>query len=247
MLWYMRADLKRISRRIPRWIVLTLLYIALTAALVSISRADVQIAPLMILCEHYVVGFLPLVIGTVELAVILGDDFRAKTMQQAIGMGLSRTKIVLTKLFDLAALMLVDIVVFGALIFAANGVFHLGMGVDTTRELLLWLAGAWVKSVAYGSLSLILGFYAQNALFAMLAYIALASGVVNKMLGMALSMKALSALHLGRFLLTTEINTFFTHALLGHFDALALLAVLVYVVGGAAAAAYLFKNTELEL
>ena len=247
MLWYMRADLRRISRRIPRLIVLALLYIALVTVLVSISREDVQIAPLMILCEHYVVGFLPLVIGTIEMAVILGDDFRAKIMQQAIGMGISRTKIVLTKLIDLACLMLVDIVVFGVLVFAANGVFHLGMGVDTVRELLLWLVGAWVKSVAYGSLSLILGFYSQNALFAILALIALSSGIANKMLGMALGVKALSALHLGRFLLTSEINTFFTRALLGHFDIASLIVILVYIVGGAAAASWLFKNTELEL
>ena len=247
MLWYMRADLRRISRRIPRLIVLALLYIALTVALVSISRADVEIAPLMILCEHYVIGFLPLVIGTIEMAVILGDDFRAKTMQQAIGRGVSRTRVVLTKLLDLTVLMLIDIVVFGAVIFAANGVFRLGMSADAGRELLLWLLGAWVKSVAYGSLSLILGFYAQNALFAILAYIALSSGIANKMLGMALGMKALSALHLGRFLLSTEIDTLFTHALLGHFDLSALIVVLLYIAGGAAAAAYLFKNTELEL
>ena len=247
MLWYMRADLRRIGRRIPRLIVLALLYIVLAAALVSISRADVEIAPLMILAEHYLVGFLPLVIGTIELSVILGDDFHARTMQQAIGMGISRTKIVLTKLLDLACLMLIDIIVLGGLIFASNGVFQLGMGADTVRELLLWLVGAWVKSVAYGSLSLIIGFYAQNALFALLVYIALSSGIASKMLGMALSMKALSALHLDRFLLTAEINTFFTHALLGYFDAVALIVILIYVVGGAMAASYLFKNTELEL
>ena len=247
MLWYMRADFGRIGRRIPRLIVLGLLYIALSAALVSISRADVEIAPLMILAEHYVVGFLPLVIGTIELSVILGDDFHAKTMQQAIGMGIGRTKIVLTKLCDLAVLMLLDIAILGALLFAANGVFQLGMSADTGRELVLWLAGAWVKSVAYGSLSLIIGFYAQNALFAILVYIALSSGIANKMLSMVLGVKALSALHLDRFLLTTEINTFFTHALLGHFDAAALIVILIYIAGGAAAAAYLFKNTELEL
>lgn len=247
MLGYMRADLRRIGRRIPRLIVLALLYIALAAALVSISKSDVQIFPLMILCEHYVIGFLPLVIGTLEMAVILGDDFRARTMQQAIGMGVGRMQIVLTKLLDLAVLMLVDIAVFGAVLFATNGVFQLGMSVDTGRELLLWLVGAWVKSVAYGSLSLILGFYAQNALFAILLYVALASGVANKMLGMALSMKALSALHLGRFLLTTEINAFFTHALLGYFDPVSLIVVLIYVAGGAVAASYLFKSIELEL
>ena len=247
MLWYMRADLRRIGRRIPRLIVLALLYVALVAVLFIVSREDVQIAPLMILCEHYVVGFLPLVFGAVELAVLLGDDFHAKTMQQAIGLGVGRTKIVLTKLLDLAVLMLVDIAVFGALIFAANGVFRLGLQGDGVRELLLCLVGAWVKAVAYGSLSLILGFYAQNALYAILTYIALSSGILNKLLGTALGMKALAPLHLDRFLLTTEVDTFVTHALLGYFDPLALIAALLYIAGGAAAAAWLFQNTELEL
>lgn len=247
MLGYMRADIKRVGRRIPRLIVLALLYILTVVALAEISAEDVSISALMILFEHYVVGYFPLVIGTVEIAVILGDDFRARTMQQAIGMGVSRTRIVLCKLLDIAILILVDIVVFGAVILVANSVFHLGMNVDTVRELLLALIGAWVKSAACGSLSLILAFSAQNALFGILTYIALSSGIVKALLDMVLGMKALATLHLERFLLTAELNTFFTHALLGYFDIGALIAVLLYVAAGAAAAACLFKDVELEL
>ena len=245
---YICADLRRIYRRLPRLILLALIYIIVTAAFAdALSAGEIKAATLMIIFEHYVLGYFPLVIGLVEMSVLYSDDFRAKTMQQAIGMGISRTQVVLCKLLDMAVLMLVDILVFGAAILAAGGIWGAGAMAGVTAEFLLSLLSAWLKSVAYASLAMTLAFYTQNALFSMLVYIALASGVANTMLGMALGMKSLAPLHLSRFLLTAQANVFYTHALLGSFDLGSLLAVLIYIGAGAFVSSWLFKNVELEL
>lgn len=246
---YMYADLRRIYRRLPRLIVLTLIYIAVTAVLASaLGDGEIKAAPMMILFEHYAVGYFPLVIGLVEMASLYSDDFRAKTMQQAIGMGISRTEVVLCKLLDMTVLLLIDLAVFGAVTLAAGGIWGgAGMTAEVTGELLLTLLSAWLKAVAYASLSMTLAFYTQNALFSMLVYIALASGAANTMLGMALGMRSLAPLHLPRFLLTSQANAFYTHALLGYFDLASFLAVLIYIAAGAFASSWLFKNVELEL
>lgn len=246
MISYIRADLWRIFRRIPRLIVIVLLYALTTLVFVQLFRHEMELSPLMIAYEHYVVGFIPLVFGLVEMAAIYADDFRAKTMQAAIGRGMSRIKVVLCKLADMAILMFLDVAFFGVILLASGAIWKMGMGV-LAGELLLSLLSAWFKTVAYTSLAMALAFYTQNALFALLTYIALSSGIAAKAVSALLGLKALAPLHLERFLLTNQANVLYTQMLLGRVDPGALLTVLLYIAAGIALTAYLFSGVELEL
>ena len=51
-------------------------------------------------------------LGLFDILAVFSEDFKAKTMQVAIGRGVSRTQVVLTKLLDVAMVLLTDLVLF---------------------------------------------------------------------------------------------------------------------------------------
>ena len=53
-------------------------------------------------------SFMAMFLGLFDILAVFSEDFKAKTMQVAIGRGVSRTQVVLTKLLDVAMVLLTD-------------------------------------------------------------------------------------------------------------------------------------------
>ena len=120
MLNYIRADLHRILRRVPRIVILVLMYL-ITLAVVMNDAVSKNMNSIGFMADISSVFSITCVfLGMVEIMAVFADDFRAKTMQIAIGIGISRPKVVLAKLIDYAVLSVMDSLVL-MILFALGG------------------------------------------------------------------------------------------------------------------------------
>ena len=93
MIGYLFCDLHRLLRRFPRWLMLLLGLggLALCAAIFGQTGLYGEWSSwAYIAAIKAMIKPLSLMIGIIELFFVFGDDLKAKTMQAAIGTGLSR-------------------------------------------------------------------------------------------------------------------------------------------------------------
>ena len=94
---YVMTDFRRIGKRLPRILLVLAVYsILFIINLVTLTQGTLDSVNFVIMTESFI-GGMPLMIGTIELIAVFSDDFKAKTMQVAIGIGIPRYKVVLSK------------------------------------------------------------------------------------------------------------------------------------------------------
>lgn len=247
MLNYIFADLRRIVRRIPRAIAVTVIIAILAAVLVIYkSTSDQFTSVAFVLGVKQYLGFLPVLIGLVEMMSVFTEDFRAKTMQVAIGIGIPRYQIVLSKIIEAMALVLCDLLVIAALTLIMAPVLSVSLNASQMLELSGSLLGIWLGVTAYISLTGILIFFTQGTGIATILYIALASGVINMIFGLIFSIEAIAGLQLQRITLTTMIKQFDANAALGIFNFSTFFGILIYILAGVGITVAVFQKRELE-
>lgn len=128
MLNYIKADLYRISLRVPRWIVFGVI---LLVGLLIFTGQGAKNMTATDAVEMYtsMMGMVSMIIAITELVVVFGDDLAAKAMQTAIGRGMSRPKVVLVKWLEMIGLCLVDFLFYAVLLVivtALHGHFIIG-------------------------------------------------------------------------------------------------------------------------
>ena len=237
---YLRADLWRGFHTKARLILLTALMLVLAGILLYFRHDWVTLLEIEgIACQRV----LPLVLGVVEMAFIVGDDFGAKTFQCAIGRGMRRRDLVVSKYFSISLFLLMDMAV-EYLLFLA---FYLCWGKSTmVSDLVCIMLICWFRMVVYMSIAMIPAFFLQGNLFGVMTYALLAPGVIEMLLNLFLNDERLQFLHLDRFLPGMILNKLYTQTLLGLFDPKLILIALLFVAGGMIATWYLFRDIELE-
>ena len=250
MIGYLSCELRRLWRRFPRWLMLLLGMggLALCAAIFGQTglygawSSFAYVAAIKAMIKP-----LSLLIGVIELFFAFGDDLKAKTIQAAIGTGLSRTGLVLGKFVEVVLLTLADVLLYAAFLLAFGGLFQAGLLSVQLRELSAYLLVEWLKAVGYLSLTMILLFYKRSLGLALALYIALYAKVLHTLARLLLSVKAIDGLHLSRYTLTASLDTLQTYLIGGLSGVGPLLAVLAYCAFGCAVALLLFQKRELEL
>ncbi|MGL4284045.1 MAG: hypothetical protein ACRCSI_10700, partial [Eubacterium aggregans] len=104
----------------------------------------------MLAVEQYI-GFLTVMIGLVELLSVFSDDFKAKTMQVAIGLGIFRWCIVLCKLIEVMVLVLADLLIFALVVFIAAPFVRVAPNVQQVLEMMGNLFGVWLGIIGFSS------------------------------------------------------------------------------------------------
>lgn len=246
MLNYIIADLKRITLRIPRAIAMLVIYAGMVLFLMSVSSSDQwNVVSYMSAVEQYV-GFLMVMIGLVELVSIFADDFKAKTMQVAIGLGIPRWRVILCKLIEVMVLVLADLVVFALVAFIAAPCVRVAPSGSRMMEIIGKLFGVWLGTTAFASLSMILIFITQGTLGAIILYLAMASGVVNTLMEIILGLEGIKDFHLQRFTLTALVKMFDAKIILGTFSFSYFVGILIYIAIGYAVTLAVFRKRELD-
>lgn len=110
MIQYLYADLWRIGRRIPRWMIWILSLAIGVAVVVSASGKKnfnyVELGSSM----ETVLTILPAVLAMLNLYFVYEDDMQVKTMQIAIGRGTGRLAIIFSKWLQMVLLSIIDCV-----------------------------------------------------------------------------------------------------------------------------------------
>jgi len=242
---YVLADLKRIIKRLPRIIVMAIIYAALLAVIYAAYKNLWTSITFVLYVEQYI-AVLTTGLGLVELITVYADDFKAKTMQVAIGIGIPRRVVVLCKVIEAAVLTLIDLLLFALVAFAAGAVLHAGLETDQITEILISLLKVWLSVVSYVNLAMILMFFTQSTGPGTLLYLALSMGILNMLVSLLAGIEEIEFLHLDNYMLTTFIKTFTTRLMIGNFSAGALIGILVYIAIGYFLTVFLFRKRELE-
>ncbi|MCI2049769.1 MAG: hypothetical protein LKJ76_08650 [Lachnospiraceae bacterium] len=243
---YISADLKRICRRIPRAIVLASVYVILILIVVlSAGQNTWNSVTFTLIVEQYIAA-LTVIFGIIELISVYSDDFKAKTMQVAIGTGLQRDRVVFSKYTELLVLTFADLVLFAAAALISAAVVKTGYSADQAMEISVLCFKVWLSIAGYSSLSMILIFFTQATGLATLLYLGLAAKIVSALLSLLTDLDAIQFLHLNRLLLSTMLDTFGSRLVLNNFNVPSFIGILVYIGIGYAATVFLFRKRELE-
>lgn len=193
-------------------------------------------------------SFMAMFLGLFDILAVFSEDFKAKTMQVAIGRGVSRTQVVLTKLLDVAMVLLTDLVLFFVLTVGLS--WGLGApltGSRLTQHVIDFLV-QWLDGIGYTAVVLSLLFHLQSMLMPILLYLILSGRAVYAILRLFTfwGPEWLQKLHLDNYTLDAFLDTLRTHLVLGQLNPGALVGIAVYLVLGTVAAVLVFRKQELE-
>lgn len=245
---YLRTDIRRLLRRFPRWLMLFLSLGALSLMVSVMGQTGLygrwNAITYMAAIKTWIKP-LPLLIGLIEIIFIFGDDLKAKTMQAAIGTGLSRAGLVGCKLIETALFALFDVILYGLLTLLIGVVFQAALLGSQLGELAVYLLVAWLKVLGYTSITMILLFFTRSLGLSLVFYIALFTKIVHNAVSVLLSFGPMEKLHVERYTLTSYLDILQTY-LTGGSGLGPLLIVLGYIAAGCLAAMLLFQKRELE-
>lgn len=259
---YVAADLTRIFKRIPRMVLMLLsfgVYCLAVFIYYSINKifSDPAAAEygLQILYDPdivftaviNIVGYAACAFGLFELIHVFSDDFKAKTAQIAIGVGVSRAKVVFSKIMEVVILLAIDTVILlglGVAMSAILGDMMTGAQIaEYARTLFMTMM---VSNIAYISLVSILLFSTQSMTLSILAFLALKFNLVSLVIGLTDYVKALEPLNLTNYTLTNMLGKV-TGMLNGEaFRIVPVLAVAAYIAASIALTSVIYRKRELE-
>lgn len=245
MLNYIKADLFRILARGKRWILVGVVFFidaiifwpSAESGMTGVDNAEMI---------ESVLKWLPLAIGFIEIMYVFGDDFRGKTAQIAIGVGIKRRHVVLAKWLEMIILAFLDtllVVITGVVLcaFSAGAIPAELFGDLFVQTLMCVLAAA-----AYSAMVLPILFMSQGTTLSMLVYLLLSAGLIHKLMELIGRIKAISGLHLSNYTLTNCLNVLRSRLILGSLHFESLLGTLIYLGIFLFITDYFYRRLELE-
>ena len=245
MLNFIYADLRRIFFRVPRLIGTVLMYAALVLTL-NISTLSGVTPVGFVSAVSMFVGISAIVWGLFILIAVFADDFKAKTMQVAIGLGIPRSKIVIGKLLETVILTTFELSVLFLSILIASVFLKAGLNVSQVQELFICCCMAGINVISYISLTMILMFFTQSTGGGRVLYLALTSTMVFLAVDLLTSVEALERLHIAKLTLHNILEVGRVRWIVGTFDLRLFAGIILYVVLATILTIVLFRKRELE-
>lgn len=242
---YIVADLKRIVGRVPYWICMLLLIGYMMTLFLFQSLINWNAVTYLVTASAFA-GMLPIFFGLLVFIAVFSADFKTKTMQMAIGTGLSRAEVVLSKAVEVFVITIAGIFLIGVVVLLAGVVTGVGMNAAHAMEIInsLWMKG--VAIISYNYIAMILIFFTQKPGVGTMCYIALATPVVEILVSVINDIKLIKELDIRRFYLASLIDTAHTRLILGTFDIASFIGIAAYIMAGVAVTILLFRKRELE-
>lgn len=242
---YIVADLKRIVGRVPYWICMFLLIGYMMTLFLFQSLINWNAVTYLVTASAFA-GMLPIFFGLLVFIAVFSADFKTKTMQVAIGTGLSRAEVVLSKAVEVFVITIAGIFLIGVVVLSAGVVTGVGMNATHAMEIInsLWMKG--VAIISYNYIAMILIFFTQKPGVGTMCYIALATPVVEILISVINDIKLIKELDIRRFYLASLIDTAHTRLILGTFDIASFIGIAAYIMAGVAVTILLFRKRELE-
>lgn len=247
MLKYMRADLYRITRQIPRYVLLVL-FIGLYVIGLTVDGSSKELNGLGVTTNAgTAIAFVGAAIGVLELMAVFSEDFQAKTLQLAIGSGISRRHCMLAKLLEVTLLVFIDLVLCNLLLVA--GCTAVGIHFQSMQLLQLFVNSfcTTLTAVVATDVTMILLFYTQKTGVAGIVFLLLFVDPIAMLLSMVQTNEIVIRLHLQELTFSNLIGDISTQVGLGiSFPIRSVLLLCVYIVGFFFIGSTIFAKQELD-
>lgn len=194
-------------------------------------------------------SFFPFIIGLELFLSVYYDDFKSKSMQIAIGCGMPRYKVVLSKFIESVILLASQAVCVLAVALAVPAVMGISLNNSQAAELVSGVFTEMLRAVGYVSISAVPVFYTQNAVSGTICTALLSSKAVLISLSMVLGQEFIvnSFGDLTKYLFTVQLYTAqgaFVQS--GVFKLSLIPTVLIYILLPVLISVLCFNKKELE-
>lgn len=244
---YVLADISRLVRRIPRIVVLTLIYIGALIFFIYCYNTAVWNSVTFITTFTTCFSVVGILIGMTEFLFVYASDFKAKVMQMAIGRGLSRPKVVLAKFLEAGIMNIMSLVILCIITLIFGFVTGIHLNGNQVYELVIIFVMTVMEKLIYTAITSIFLFLLQNAGLSALLYVIVGLDPLRYLVALlSPHFKIVVALHLKDYCYGMICNLFQSNLILGKFNFGALVGILIYIVGAYLITVAIFRKKELE-
>ena len=242
---YMKADFYRIFGRVSRYITLLILFIAFGAFLYIVADGSTPYELVETVTKVVNLAICP-VFGLVEYGVVYSDDIKAKTMQIAIGTGISRKKVIFTKWVEIVILTTLDVIIFLGIAYVISILRNAVFSGEPLRDVLVLSGFSLIKLAGSAAITSILLFGTMNATLGMILFITSAFGILYFIVSAIVTIGPLEALHLDKYLFTSLLEAAKSRAVIGTLSVTHIAGIILYLLVFYFLACKVFKKVELE-
>lgn len=247
MIQYLKADLWRINRRVPRWI----LFIAylLLGIIITVATSNQKSFNFIKLGEGItmMIRFMTVILAMCNLYFVFEDDMQVKTAQTAIGRGLNRSHIILEKWIQMMLLSLLDGVALLLVTYLTGLIRGVALKGAAAAKVTAQLCGTWLTIGVMTALVMIIIFYIMHIGVTQILFIILCFKPISMVLNFQeMSNEILAKLRLSRFLIGSNLDGFQQSLEVGKFNLQNFIVILIYWIIGMGITYMIFRKKELD-
>ena len=176
-----KADILRVQRKKAFLIMLGVILLILVSGALVIKLLKMDVGAFQGVCS-VTAGFSSLFIGIPVFNAVLSDDFKSKSMQVAIGHGLTRNKVIFARFFE------IGILVIEAFVLVSLAMLGIGLCVGVgAGDMITCIGKCWInvlEIIVYSAISIVFVYSMQNGTFGLVMFILMASGVLSGMVAL---------------------------------------------------------------
>ena len=232
-----KGDICRILKKKEIYIFAVILYIILFAVK-NKDDPEEQMASFKTMVSA--IGLLLCIIPV--YLTVYGDEIRTGSMQSVIGRGLSRTKVIISKLLDCAILFALMFIVFLLLFYVKNLIFQVALSPRQNLMAFIFVLINCVKAIGYFALASLFLFTSWNVA------IGLTSCIMMVFINVALALVQESMrIPVHDYWIDGLLSSAFNDISVGHFPWKLIIMILVYIIGVLFLTVKIFDRKELDL
>lgn len=247
MLRYLNADFWRLQQRIPRWIIWIVYLIICVLYAVSVRNTKgfnfVQLGDAVTTA----LSVFPILMAMFNLYFVYEDDLQAKTMQIAIGRGISKLSVVFSKWLEMVLLSIVDCIGL-IIVMSLVGMTKGAVLKDHAASLVIAQTVCTVMLVAViTSIIMMPVFYSMHVGLLQVLFLFLCLEPVSRLLAFAeRTNEIMTKLQLSRFLPGNNLEGFRQSMTTGQFHMQNIFVIAAYLVVGMAVSRLILSKKELD-
>jgi len=188
--------------------------------------------------------FMPAILGGYFFTAVFTDDLTAKNLITLVGYGMSRTKIVLTKLLLMLLFTLLSFALIVVSHLTAYAVFGFAASSGQMRMILGIAAQFVLMTIGFAAVAAVVVYGTQKPTFAVVTYFMLAFNVVTMLLNAVANLLGFNLTN--RFISGTTVRMMLGMAMPGNPLWAPSLEFLAYLAIATLAAIVIFRNREME-
>lgn len=241
---YILADMNRVLKKVSFWIILILL-ILIFGSISQNEEAEGLIIDVIDQTKNiFLYACVPC--GFFAMIYLIGEDLRAKTAQIAIGIGVKRGAVVMAKWLECVIFTAFCELLLILYSIASAAMNHANFTLDNWREILMVMIASVIGTGLYMAIVFPIIIASNGITLAMLVYIFLSTGLINKGLGYLEFLKPVQRLHIIGKTPTNLLNVCRSRMILGYFALGQWIGVILFIAAFLGLSILIYRKCELE-